>query len=109
MALQLVGCWHKNSFIGVFGVRKMGNEDRNIIENKIRMTLMDAVSSDYVRYILEDRERDEELNYIGNTFLEDVIDDVLCSSAWDDEGYYNDDDIRLAIGRVLIERLGIDY
>lgn len=90
-------------------MRKMNTEEKKIIENEIRMILMHSVSSEYVRYILEDREKDEEYNYIGNTFIEDVIEDVMCSSAWDDEGYYNDDDIRLAIGRVFIDRLGIEY
>lgn len=90
-------------------MRKMSKEDKKIIENEIRMIMQNAVSSEYARYILEERERDEEYNYIGNTFMEDVIEDVMHSSAWDDEGYYNDDDIRLAIGRVLIDRLGIEY
>lgn len=90
-------------------MRKMTKKDKKIIENEIRMILMHSVSSDYVRYILEHQERDEEYELIGNTFMEDVIEDVMCSSAWDDEGYYNEDDIRLAIGRVLIDRLGIDY
>ena len=90
-------------------MRKMNKEDRKIIENEIRMILAHAVSSEYVRHILEGTEKDEEGYTIGNTFMEDVIEDVMCSSAWDDEGYYNDDDIRLAIGRVLIDRLGIDY
>ena len=90
-------------------MRKMTKEDKKIIENEIRMILMHSVSSDYVRYILEHQERDEEYELIGNTFMEEVIEDVMCSSAWDDEGYYNEDDIRLAIGRVLIDRLGIDY
>ena len=90
-------------------MRKMSKEDRKIIESEIRMILMHSVSSEYVRYILEDREKDEEYNYVGNTFMEDVIEDVMCASAWDEEGYYNDDDIRLSIGRVLIDRLGIEY
>ena len=89
-------------------MRKMSKEDRKVIEGEIRMMLMAAVSSDYVRYILEHKERDEEDEEIGNTFMEDVVENVMCSSAWDNEGYYNDDDIRLAIGRVLIDRLGID-
>lgn len=40
--------------------------------------------------------------------MEDVIKNVMETSAWDDEGYYNDDDIRLAIGRELMARLGIE-
>ena len=90
-------------------MRAMNKEEKKIIENEIRMILMGAVSSEYVRFILEHTEKDEDYEEIGNTFLEDVVEDVMYSSAWDDEGYYNEDDIRLAIGRVLINRLGIDY
>ena len=90
-------------------MRKMKKEEKKLIEIEISQVMRNAVGSDYARYILEERERDEEYNYIGNTFMEDVIEDVMRSSAWDDEGYYNDDDIRLAIGRVLMDRLGIEY
>lgn len=86
-------------------MRKMSKEDKKIIENEIRMIMQNAVSSDYVRYILEDKGEDGE----EDSFIEAVIDDVMCASAWDEEGYYNDDDIRLAIGRVLMDRLGIYY
>lgn len=89
-------------------MRKMNDEDKKIIENEIRMILTKSVSSDYVCYILEDKKRDEEYNYNGNTFMEDVIEDVMCASAWNEEGYYNEDDIRLSIGRVLIDRLGVE-
>ena len=40
--------------------------------------------------------------------MEDVINDVLEASAWEEEGYYNEDDIRLAIGRVLAHRLNVE-
>ena len=85
-------------------MRKMNKEDKKIIENEIRMIIQSAVSNEYARYILEHENEETE-----NTFMDDVIDDVMCSSAWDNEGYYNDDDIRLAIGRILIEGLGINY
>lgn len=85
-------------------MRNMTKEEKKIIENEIRMIMQNAVSSEYARYILEHENEETE-----NTFMDDVIDDVMCASAWDEEGYYNDDDIRLAIGRVLIDRLGIDY
>lgn len=90
-------------------MRKMNREEKNRIEREIYQIMKSATGSDYARCILEDKEKDEEYNYIGNTFMEDVIEDVKCASAWEDEGYYNEDDIRLAIGRVLIDRLGIDY
>lgn len=84
-------------------MREMCVEDRKDIERKITDTMLHTVSSDYVRYILEEKD-----GWNGNTFMEDVIDDIMCSSAWDEEGYYNFDDIRLSIGRVLMERLGIE-
>lgn len=85
-------------------MRNMNKKEKKIIENKIRMIIQSAVSSEYARYILEHENEEAE-----NTFMDDVIEDVMCASAWDEEGYYNNDDIRLSIGRVLIDRLGIDY
>ena len=84
-------------------MRKMNKEEKKIIENEITMIMYNAVSSEYARYILEHENEETE-----NTFMDDVIDDVMCASAWDEEGYYNDDDIRLAIGRIFMERLGIE-
>ena len=84
-------------------MRKMTNEQRKEIEMMVYKIMMGATSSDYARYILEHENEETE-----NTFIDDVIDDVMCASAWEDEGYYNDDDIRLAIGRIFMERLGIE-
>lgn len=89
-------------------MRQMTKEERKVIEAEVRMILQFSVSSEYVRYILEEKDNDYEDEYIGHTFMDDVIEDVMCSSAWDDEGYYNEDDIRLAIGRTLMDRLGIE-
>lgn len=85
-------------------MRKMKKEEKKLIEIEITQVMRNAVGSDYARYILEDKGEDGE-----TTIMEDVIDDVMCASAWEDEGFYNDDDIRLAIGRVLMDRLGIYY
>ena len=85
-------------------MRKMSKEDRKIIENEITQMMQNAVSSDYARYILESKGYDDDRH-----FMDAVIDDVMDSSAWHDEGYYNDDDIRLAIGRVMMERMEIFY
>jgi hypothetical protein len=90
-------------------MRKMDKMNRKFIEGQIRMILISAVSSEYVGPILSQKERGEEPGRENKTILEDIIEDVLTSSAWDEDGYYNDDDIRLAIGRVLIDRLGIEY
>ena len=44
---------------------------------------------------------------------EDFYDEIKCNveetSAWRDEGYYTDDDIRLAIGRCIMSRFNIPY
>ena len=84
-------------------MRKMNNEQRKEIETRVYMIMIHCASSEYARYILEHENKETK-----NTFMYDVIEDVMCASAWDDEGYYNDDDIRLSIGRVLMERLGIE-
>lgn len=81
----------------------MKKEDKKIIENRIRTILRNAVSSEYAGYILEHEHEETK-----STFMDDVIDDVMLTSAWDEERYYNDDDIRLAIGRIFIGRLGIE-
>ena len=57
-----------------------------------------SAGSDYASIIMEDEE-----------FYEEIKSDVEETSAWRDEGYYNDDDIRLAIGRCLLHRLTLEY
>ena len=44
----------------------------------------------------------------GETVMEAVMDDIKTSSDWEENGHYNDDDVRLAIGRVMMNRLGIE-
>lgn len=82
-------------------MRKMNEVQKKEIEILINKIMVSAVSSDYANYILEHTKK-------RKTFMNDVIEDVMCTSAWEEEGYYNDDDIRLAIGRVLMERLKIE-
>ena len=86
-------------------MRRMTKAQRKELEQEITAILCGAVSSDYSRYILRYRDIEDD---DGDTIMDDIVDDVLSSSAWDDEGYYNDDDIRLAIGRVIMRRIGID-
>lgn len=85
-------------------MRKMNNEERKQIELEIYKVVRLAVGNEYARDILEHENEETE-----NTFMEDVIENVLETSSWEDDGYYNEDDIRLAIGRILIDRLGINY
>lgn len=78
-------------------MKVMNETERKQLEQFITEILRGAVSDDYARYILE-----------NDNIIEDIIDDVLTSSAWEDERYYNEDDIRLAIGRILITKLNIE-
>ena len=84
-------------------MREMTKEKRKEIEAEVRQILQLSVGDDYVRDVLE-----HESEETGSTFLNDVIEDVMETSAWDDEGYYNEEDIRLSIGRTLMARLGIE-
>lgn len=57
------------------------------------------------RNILKSSVSDEYAGWIMNNIIGDVMEDVeVCA----DENY-NEDDIRLAIGRVLCDRFGIQY
>ena len=82
-------------------MRNMNEAERKQIEWLVQWTMAKATSEDYARYIL---------TYISDetekSFMDDVIQDVMETSAWDEDGYYNEDDVRLAIGRVFMERLG---
>ena len=84
-------------------MREMTKTERIEIEFQVTEIMRSATSSEYVRYILEQYDETSE-----QTFMNAVIVDVMETSAWEDEGYYNDDDIRLAIGRELMARLGIE-
>ena len=84
--------------------RIMNDKERKQIERLITKILANAVSDDYVKFILNQYDSCTE-----NTMMEDIIENVLETSAWKDEGYYNEDDVRLAIGRELMARLGVDY
>ena len=64
--------------------------------DEMRNILSKSVGKDYARYFSDNR-----------NFVLDVKSDVEETSAWHDEGFYTDDDIRYAIGRVLLKRIGI--
>lgn len=85
-------------------MREMTMDERKEIEGLIYKIFSKAVTSDYAQYMLEDEDECTE-----NTMMEDIIQNVLETSAWEEEVYYSDDDIRLAIGRELMARLGVDY
>lgn len=83
--------------------REMSKEERRRVAFEISEIMRNAVSDEYSKYILEQEDSS------GNTLLEDIIKNVMETSAWKDEGYYNSSDIKLAIGRELMVRLGIEY
>ena len=76
----------------------MKNIHLGVFISELRMVLTASVGSDYAYYLAHDE-----------GFASDVKQNVEETSAWSDDGVYNDDDIKLAVGRVLLERLGIEY
>ena len=84
-------------------MRRMNKKQKTQIELEIAKIMQNAVSSEYSTYILE-----QEDNTTGNTLMEDIVQNVMETSAWEDEGYYNEDDIRLSIGRELMTRLSVE-
>ena len=83
-------------------MREMSKEELKLISYEITGIMTIATSDEYARYILEHEDEN------GTSLMEDIIQNVLETSAWEDEGYYNEYDIRLAIGRELMSRLGIE-
>lgn len=65
---------------------------------ELRPILSSSMGSDYAGYLAKD-----------DDFFFLVKQNVEETSAWVDEGYYTDDDIRLAIGRVILDRFDILY
>lgn len=84
------------------GIKKVNLKKKKKFEFEITKILSSAVSSEYTRYILNQYDERSE-----QTFIDAVVANIMETSSWD-EGYYNDDDIRLAIGRELMARLGIE-
>ncbi len=84
-------------------VKNMTKAEKVELERQIEEMLRRSVSSDYVRAMLE-----AESESSDNSLLQDIADDVLETSGWYDEETYNEDDIRLAIGRVVLSRIGIE-
>ena len=61
----------------------------------LRQILLDGLSKDHV----------SALCYCDE-FVNDVKQNVEQTSAWGDEGYYNDDDVKLAVGRIICDKFG---
>lgn len=72
--------------------------DRTYIEATVRYLLAGSVGKDYAEEFVANEE-----------FMQQVWEDVEAASALRPLGRFNDDDVRLALGRVLLYRLGIMY
>lgn len=73
--------------------------ERNELETLITELTEAAVSDEYACPLLESENN-------GKTLMEDIVQNVLETSAWETEHRYNDSDVRYAIGRELLRRLG---
>lgn len=49
----------------------------------------------------------EYFKELPKTFVESVVRDVVLTSGFEDDGIYNDSDIRFAFGRMLLEKCGV--
>ena len=67
---------------------------------------------DDVRYFLDRNLKsaisDDYVYDIRRAILDAVVADVVETSAFKENGTWNDDDIKLAVGRVLMEKLGLE-
>ena len=72
--------------------------DRKEFRGQVERLLSKSISTDYVCEIL-----DMIVGY--ETVYEQIKKDVEETSAWEDEEHYNEDDIKLAIGRAFIDCL----
>lgn len=79
----------------------MNEEERSLIESEALIIMKASASDEYAGDILN-----SEYDKDGNTIMGDVISDVMETSSWKEDGRYNEDDIILAIGRTLMNRLG---
>ena len=81
-------------------MKEMTKEEREKIESEISEILQNAVSSKYSTRLLGLKD-----NITGNTLMDDIIKNIVCTAAWSYEKYYNDIDLKLAIGKELLTRL----
>lgn len=83
-------------------MKEMTKEEKEKIESEITEILQNAVSNKYAKNILELKD-----DTTGNTLMNDIIKNIVQTAAWSYEKYYNDIDLKLAIGKELLTRLDI--
>lgn len=72
------------------------------LEKNIETHMMYAVSKEYAKHLLEYKD-----GWTGISILKEIKEDVKEASAYK-QGFWSKDDIALALGRVLMRRLGIE-
>lgn len=82
---------------------RISASEKFVLKNRITEIMRASVTDEYVRSLLKHKHPNTH-----RAFMDDVIDDVLENSDWETERFYCDVDIRLAIGRVLTERLALN-
>lgn len=64
--------------------------------------------AEIIKSLLKITVGDDYVENIFDSVFEDVKEDVFTSSDYQNSGAFNDDDVRMAIGRVLSKRLGVE-
>ena len=83
-------------------MRILNDEMRKYAEMEIVLMLGEAVSETYARYILAEEYKN------GQTIMDAIIQNIMETSAWEEKGYYSEDDARLSIGRILMDKMNIN-
>ena len=78
--------------------RIMNAEEMEQVRIWLRGFLKLAIDDEYAEHISN-----------KNSFLYDVCEDVELTSGWETENIFGEEDVRLALGRVLCDYIGIDY
>lgn len=66
--------------------------------------LSESVTKEYAEKLLDSTSEDGSA-----TLMDDIIKEIMLTSAWDEERSYSVSDVRLAIGRMIMMRLGIAF
>lgn len=79
-------------------------QEREAFEMDICSVLSESVTKEYAQTLLDSTSEDG-----STTLMDDIIEEIMLTSAWDEEHSYSASDIRLAIGRMIMMRLGIAF
>lgn len=83
-------------------MRVMSKEMRKCVEAEIRVILAESVTNEYVDHIVSCEFED------GQSVMDEIIQNIIETSEWEDTGFYSENDARLSIGRVLMRKMNIN-